>query len=118
MCKDHKKLQDGAYIWDGKNGHQWDEAIFFGGSIISNVDVTLSIVFNTEGHDSCPFDCETLFNAFADSKECKLQLFFPNENAGILMSVLSGLKESSLTKYGFIQTDCGRAAMIITKRDL
>jgi hypothetical protein len=68
MCKDHKKLQDGAYIKDGKGGLQWDEGV----NVVPGV--TWAMVWNTEGHDSCPFDCETVFNAFADSKACKLQM--------------------------------------------
>jgi hypothetical protein len=70
MCERHKgNIRDGANIRGTRGDMAWDEAV--------NADTdafTWGFNFITNPNDAqktCPFDCETIFGAYAKSSDCK-----------------------------------------------
>ncbi|KAJ4287198.1 hypothetical protein N0V90_012596 [Kalmusia sp. IMI 367209] len=87
MCTNHKKLQDGLSI-NGPGGDKyWNE-------VTNGNGITWSLIWNQQAgkKDTCDFDCETIFNAFANSSDC--------------------VKDDGLLKTGRIETDCGQAGIM------
>lgn len=67
MCQRHKNLRDGQTNLDPDSRHFWED-------VVSDSGRKWDFSFRTNdllSGNACPFDCETLFNAFADSKDCK-----------------------------------------------
>jgi hypothetical protein len=67
MCQNHKNVRENTNTSGSKGNKSWTEAM-------GEPGVSWGFIFETSDQDkqtTCPFDCETIFMAFADSKDCK-----------------------------------------------
>jgi hypothetical protein len=67
MCKEHANVRDGADTSGSDGSKAWTVSK-------SEPGVSWGFIFQTTPQDkqtTCPFDCETVFLAFADNTDCK-----------------------------------------------